>query len=809
MNDTISQFTDAIRASGLEPPEAIEPGKFHRFPGMGKSRSNTAGWCVFFSDGQGGCFGDWSTGFSENWQARRDGPLSDFEQAAFTRRCEQARQAVEDNRQQHYTDAAERAEKIWHTAAPAENDHPYLIRKGIKAHGARLYKNILVIPVRSGGQFSSLQFINADGGKKFLKGGQVAGGCFVIGAINGAKTLCITEGFATGATIYQATGYPVAVAFNAGNLQPVAMALRQQWPDLSIIICADDDIKTAGNPGVTQAHAAALSIDAKVALPVFGNPHPPGATDFNDMAAQVGLEAVAKAIAAAKKPEAKAVERWPEPLPLIAKIEPEDYPLDALPDGLRAAVEEAHAFIQAPVPLVASSALAALSLAAQAHADVKRAEKLSGPIGLFLLTIADSGERKSTCDKLFMKAIYNYEAEQAEAAKPLLKEYQAAMQIWEAKHNGIKEKIRQLAKTGKPTGEQESALLDLQDNKPEAPRVPRLVYVDATPEALKWSLAKDWPSGGIVSSEAGLVFGAHGMGKDSIMRNLSTLNQLWDGSAIVTDRRSSESFTVRGVRLTVALQVQEATLRSFFDRSDSLARGTGFLARCLVAWPQSTQGTRMFSDAPESWPELERFHRRITEILQQPVSMDSDGTLEPSALPLAKTAKAAWVTFHDAIERELRSGGELYDVRDVASKTADNAVRIATLFHLFERDAGSAISLKAFEGASRIAAWHLHEARCFYSELALPEAQANAARLDSWLLDYCRRENTPVISRREVQRNVSPVRLRQKDPLDKALAELMESGRIRLLQQGRRKEIAINPALLTEKLANELEESPQ
>ncbi|MCP4466882.1 MAG: DUF3987 domain-containing protein, partial [Halieaceae bacterium] len=430
------------------------------------------------------------------------------------------------------------------------------------------------------------------------------------------------------------------------------------------------------------------------------------------------------------------------------------------------------------------------------HGDVKRAENLQGPSGLFLLTIADSGERKSTRDGFFIQAIRVYEAEQAEAAKPMLKDHKAAMEAWEAKRGGIKEKIRQHAKGGKPAREQEAALRDLQHDLPEPPRVPRLIYGDATPEALKWNLAKGWPSGGVVSSEAGLVFGAHGMGKDSVMRNLATLNQLWDGADIATERRTSESFTVRGARLTIALQVQEATLRSFFDRSSGLARGTGFLARFLVALPESTQGSRPFSDPPDTWPALAKFNSRVAAILDQDVPIDDDGALTPPALPLAKATKAAWVIYHDAIESELKTGGELYDVRDVASKTADNAARIATLFQMFEHGAGGAIGLEAFEGASRIAAWHLHEARRFYGELALPKEQADAVRLDNWLIDYSKREKTNTIPRREVQRNVTPGHLRQKGTLDIALAELVENGRVRIIQKGRRKEIHINPVLL-------------
>lgn len=799
MIDAISQFRDAIRNAGLEPPEVIDTGKLHRFPGIGKRNGNTAGWCKLFDDGLGGCFGDWSSGFSENWQAKRHKPFSHSERREFMQRVNEARTQAEAARQEKYTEAAGKAAAIWNTATPANSEHPYLDRKAIKANGTRLYKDALVIPMRAGGELCSLQFIAKDGNKKFLSGGRVFSCYFSIGNTTGAVALCIAEGFATGATIHQATGYPVAVAFNAGNLEHVAKAMRERFPNLPLIICADDDAATEGNPGITKANHAAKVTGAKVARPVFGDARPEGVTDFNDMAALVGLDAVANSIKEAVLISHENMtddNDWPAPQPLSAKIEPEPYPLDALPDTLLAAVEEVRGFTKAPIPLVASSALAALSLAVQAHADVKRAEKLTGPVGLFLLTIADSGERKSTCDSFFMQAIRDYEANQTEYAKPLVKDFNATKEAWEAKRGGIKEKIRSLAKTGKSTHEQEAVLRDLEHSKPEPPRVPRLIYGDATPEALKWNLAMGWPTGGVVSSEAGLVFGAHGMGKDSVMRNLATLNQLWDGADIATERRTTESFTVRGARLTIALQVQEATLRSFFDRSGGLARGTGFLARFLVAWPESTQGNRPFTDPPDTWPALAKFNQRIASILDQDVPIDEDGALSPPIFPLAADTKAAWVIFHDAIESELRSSGELYDVRDVASKTADNAARLATLFQIFEHGINSVIGLDAFEGASRITAWHLHEARRFYGELALPEEQADAVRLDSWLLDYCQREKTNIIPRREVQRNVTPGHLRQKAALDSALIELVDTERVRLIQDGKRKEIHINPALL-------------
>jgi len=208
-------------------------------------------------------------------------------------------------------------------------------------------------------------------------------------------------------------------------------------------------------------------------------------------------------------------EEWPEPQPLTVKGEPQSYPLDALPDTIRAAVEEVQGFTKAPVPLVASSALAALSVAAQAHIDVKRAERLSGPVGLFLLTIADSGERKSTCDGYFSSAIREYEREQAEAAKPLLKTKAAEIAAWTAEREGILSAIKDAGRKGKVPEDPRAALIAHEHRKPAPHRVPKLSRVDDTPENLAWVLAKEWPSAGVASSEGrNRVRGArHGQGQ--------------------------------------------------------------------------------------------------------------------------------------------------------------------------------------------------------------------------------------------------------------------------------------------------------
>jgi putative DNA primase/helicase len=294
---------------------------------------------------------------------------------------------------------------------------------------------------------------------------------------------------------------------------------------------------------------------------------------------------------------------------------------------------------------------------------------------------------------------------------------ETALAAWEAERDGVLAAVKEAGKKGRPTDKLRGDLAQLQQEKPEPPRVPRLILGDETPESLAWSLAKQWPSAGVLSSEAGVVFSSHGMGDKSAMRNLALLNVLWDGGAHQIGRRTSESFTMRGARLTMGLMIQETTLREYFRKSGGLARGTGFLARFLVAWPESTQGQRQFTEAPANWPHLAAFHRRIAAILNQPAPIDEDGALIPAMLSMAPDAKAAWVGYHDAIESELRSGGELFDVRDVASKSADNAARLAALFQQFEHGMGGAIGLDSFERAGYYLASRSggHASRCFKS----------------------------------------------------------------------------------------------
>lgn len=304
---TLAAFADAIRAAGLTPPEQIEPdGEIHRFSSSGK-RKDDAGWYSLHLDGvPAGIFGSWRDGMSQTWSAKATTEMTQAEQAAHRQRVEQMKRQREAEQQQRQQQAREQAGQRWEAAPDAPADHPYLRRKGIKPHGVKVEGGALLIPMHlvGGGTLQSLQTIHSDGSKRFLSGGRVKGCFFLVGELEEIEPdapLVICEGFATGASIREATGYPVAVAFNAGNVLAVAQSLRVKFPRAALILAADDDHRTEGNPGLAKATEAARAVGGVLAVPRFPEGcRPDDATDFNDLHALAGLEAVGDCIRAAR-----------------------------------------------------------------------------------------------------------------------------------------------------------------------------------------------------------------------------------------------------------------------------------------------------------------------------------------------------------------------------------------------------------------------------------------------------------------------------------------------------------------------------
>lgn len=282
--DTINNFRDAMLDAGLTPPDVIEAdGQLHRFKVDGDKAGSKNGYYVLHADGRAaGMFGSWKTGLRSTWAA--DGKrMSQSERDDFAKLIEAAKLKAQAERRAEHEARAIEARSEWAAAEPANPAHPYLVKKAVQPHNLRQRAGLLIVPLFDQyGLLWNLQRIQADGGKRFRPGR--AGGLFSpIGDFTDPATILICEGWATGATLHQESGHPVLCAMNAGNLLPVATAAAQAWPGAGLVVCADNDRGTEGNPGVTAATSAAKATGARLIVPKF--PEGVAGSDFNDLAA--------------------------------------------------------------------------------------------------------------------------------------------------------------------------------------------------------------------------------------------------------------------------------------------------------------------------------------------------------------------------------------------------------------------------------------------------------------------------------------------------------------------------------------------
>ena len=281
----MTSLRDAIRAVGFEPPNNIIAGQTVRFSTNGKS-GDKAGWVYLFGDEQGAAFGCNRSGERHTWQAARDRPFNEAEQAAFKRKIIECKKASIADKEASYKQAAATTRTEWDAAALAPASNAYLVRKGIGANMARVdaHGNLLISVYGLDGQMQSMQRITPGGTKRFVKGGKMRGGHAWIGEPENGATLLLSEGLATADTLHRATGHAVCICFSAGNLRHVAEMVRKKYPKATLIIAGDNDTKTEGNPGRTKATEAALAVAGTAVFPDSG--------DFNDLEQSEGLDAV-------------------------------------------------------------------------------------------------------------------------------------------------------------------------------------------------------------------------------------------------------------------------------------------------------------------------------------------------------------------------------------------------------------------------------------------------------------------------------------------------------------------------------------
>ncbi|MEW8201044.1 MAG: YfjI family protein [Candidatus Thiodiazotropha endolucinida] len=489
----------------------------------------------------------------------------------------------------------------------------------------------------------------------------------------------------------------------------------------------------------------------------------------------------------------------------------EPYPIDAFPEIARDAASEVHEYVKAPIPMVACSALTQMALVAQGLSDVARDNRLTSPCSLFSVVTAQSGERKTAVDGSFSQGIQQWESEQREEQLPHYRRGKAMQAALNERRQARIKKIGALEAKGGPEmelerKEHESRLMDLEDQITQLliDPIPHLYYEDTTTEGLIKSLGSGYPTAMINSSEGGVILGGHSMKDENALQFLAVANKLWDGDTIKQTRKQAGAIDVIGRRFSLSIQIQP----DFFEKiTEKGGRGSGFLARSLLASPESLMGTRFYTVPPTHMPGLDRFNLRSRELLSLPLPVNDRYELKPPTMKLSKPAHNAWVEYYNSVEKELGVYGEYELVKDVGSKSAENAARIACVFQVWAEGAGGKITIDHMMSGIAVAGWHLTEAaRIFFDANKLQEI-SDADQMSHWLISHAatltRKEGTPLmdeqgrVSPAEILR-YGPHQLRNQQRRDQAFIELMADGinHIRYIKEGKRKLVQVNPWLL-------------
>lgn len=473
------------------------------------------------------------------------------------------------------------------------------------------------------------------------------------------------------------------------------------------------------------------------------------------------------------------------PQPLVRPISPgSDYPKTAL-GPLLEAVSAVQGMTLAPLAIPAQSALAVASLAVQGFADV---ETLSGgysPLSLYALTIAQSGERKSSCDAPLMAALRDHERKQAKVLCEEITQWQNANELFEG------ERKRILSEVIRGRGEKKvAAQADLQalGGGPAKPPNSDRTVTEPTFEGLTRLFVEGQPSLGLFSDEGGQFIGGHAMNSDNRLKTLAALNDLWQGSAIRRTRGGDGAYTLFGRRLAVHLMVQPEAARALM--ADNLASGTGFLPRFLITAPSSTIGKRLSNLVRRDDAALASFSDRLRSILETPMPIDPETReLTPRKLQLSADARAQLLTFSDTVELEQQRSGSLAHVTGYASKAAEQAVRIAAVLTLWSDLQAREVPSQEMDWGIKLAQFYLSEAVRLADDATVSAETSQAEALRCWLLDTwpgqarkIGRSTATIMAKDVVQ--YGPNSMRETRTVRKLMAILVDCGCLTQLQEG-------------------------
>lgn len=451
-----------------------------------------------------------------------------------------------------------------------------------------------------------------------------------------------------------------------------------------------------------------------------------------------------------------------EPEPLRRRLgSPKPYPTAALGEVLGGAAKALHNGIQAPIALCGQSVLAAGSLAVQPIANVA-IDGRDYPTSLFMLSIAESGERKSAVDTVALSAHRAIERERIETHAIAVREFM----LKKAAHDAAISKAKSKGSLADITAAMEAC-----GEAPEEPASGIMLCSEPTIEALQKLYLSGAASLGLFTDEGATFFGGHAMNADNRMRSIGAICKLWDNGTSDRIRAGDGASKIYGRRLAAHWMMQPTIAEKVLG--DEMLAGQGFLARCLLAAPDTTAGTRMYREV-NLWadPAIRGYAERMNALVTTEPRFKPGrvGELDPRTLDIGR-ARGVWRSLHDSIEERMVPGGPFVPIRPWASKGAEMALRIAGVLTIVADPSAAEISVRAMTDAAQLMAWHLSEAVRLIDVATVPAKVKRAEAVMDWCSKHCRN----VIDSRTLCHK-GPNSVRSSDFVHEAMAVLVLHG---------------------------------
>lgn len=429
-------------------------------------------------------------------------------------------------------------------------------------------------------------------------------------------------------------------------------------------------------------------------------------------------------------------------------------------------VAEISQNVKAPLPIVKGAVLAAMAVVAQQQCDLEFPDGRSCPVSLIVLPEGVSGIRKTGVTRRAMGPIYEFAKRLNEDYEQKYAKFKEDLAIWEVKDRHIKKSLASLMDEGEPTVELEQTLREHLQAKPEAPVKIRLLFEDASTQALFRGIHPKYRSAAIVSSEGGNIMSGEAFNEFSFQ------NSAWSGDDLNIDRVGTGHTEVSGVRITIMVMFQPTVVEKFKATKGEMARGTGFLARSLVFRSRSLPGGRMVTDFTQSWDRYDAYSARMTALLEAGWLASQDEGFERRKIRMSPEAARRWAGYGNWVEMNLQGNGRYWNAVDHGSKLAENVARVAAILHFFEGFAGD-ISLETMEAAISI----VDECSYDFVELfaPLPQELQDAETLHSY---FERRRKDGRFFPLNYLRQRCPDELRKGGRYYRAVDLLAEQGRV-------------------------------